>query len=45
VTGRTWPDYASMEKAKQYGWNEVRDTCQSYFEVFDELKKMKVIPK
>ncbi|KAH8554269.1 NAD(P)-binding protein [Umbelopsis sp. PMI_123] len=45
VTGRTWPDYASMEKAKQYGWTEERDTVQSYYDIFDELKKMKVIPK
>jgi hypothetical protein len=45
VTGRTWADDASMEKAKKYGWNQVKDTFQSYVEIFDELKKSKVIPK
>jgi hypothetical protein len=34
-----------MEKAKKYGWDKVVDTVQSYYEVFDELKQMKVIPK
>jgi uncharacterized protein YutE (UPF0331/DUF86 family) len=34
-----------MEKARQYGWKEEKDTVQSYYEVFDELKKMNVIPK
>jgi hypothetical protein len=45
VTSRTWPDYLSMEKARQYGWKEERDTVQSYYEIFDELKRMKIIPK
>ncbi|GAB5585437.1 hypothetical protein Unana1_00337 [Umbelopsis nana] len=45
VTGRTWPDNVSMEKAKKYGWNVVKDTWKSYVEIFDELKRMKVIPK
>ncbi|KAI9289595.1 hypothetical protein BC943DRAFT_356551 [Umbelopsis sp. AD052] len=43
--GRTWPDYMSIEKARKYGWKEERSTLQSYYEVFDELKKMKVIPE
>ncbi|KAI8576403.1 hypothetical protein K450DRAFT_274755 [Umbelopsis ramanniana AG] len=45
TAGRTWPDYLSMEKARQYGWKEERDTLKSYYEVFDELKKMKIIPE
>ncbi|KAG2177865.1 hypothetical protein INT43_003112 [Umbelopsis isabellina] len=45
VAGRTWPDEASMEKAAKYGWTRKVDTIQEYYKLFDELKKMKVIPK
>ncbi|BGP13469.1 hypothetical protein JCM10213_001793 [Rhodosporidiobolus nylandii] len=46
ATARTWPDIASLDAAREIGWAKEVDTFeQGFVAVFEELKKMKVIPQ
>ncbi|GAA5859072.1 hypothetical protein JCM1840_003736 [Sporobolomyces johnsonii] len=43
--GRTWPDDASMDAAKEIGWDRKLDSFKDGFKVvFDKLKEEKIIP-
>lgn len=42
---KLWPDLASMGRAKEIGWDRSVDTFEGYRTVFDELKRMGIIPK
>ncbi|KAH8549734.1 NAD(P)-binding protein [Umbelopsis sp. PMI_123] len=44
IAGRTWADDSCPEKTRSTGWNRSIDTLQSYFDVFDEMKKDRIIP-
>ncbi|GAA6034193.1 hypothetical protein JCM8097_003773 [Rhodosporidiobolus ruineniae] len=44
ATGRTWADVASMDAAREIGWTEEVDTFESFVKVFEQLKKLKIIP-
>jgi len=45
VTGRTWGDEGDMTAARSVGWDVTIDTYQSYVEVFEKMKELKIIPK
>jgi hypothetical protein len=43
---RTWPDIGSLDRARRVGWDRTVDSFEEgYKPVFDELKKLGIIPK
>jgi hypothetical protein len=45
VLGRNYNIVISMSKAREYGFNGYKDTWQSFMNTFDELEKLKILPK
>lgn len=45
TVSKLWPDSASMERARELGWDRSVDTFEEgYKTVFDELKRMDMMP-
>ncbi|KAI9484826.1 NAD(P)-binding protein [Zychaea mexicana] len=45
MMARGWEDDGSHDKMRKFGWNKTVDSIQSFYNIFDKLKEMNIIPK